>query len=118
ISDTLDKRLEVVSVKVLVDGKPSNFKADIKDQTVKLVLSREQLSTIQGKEVNVEITAKILEGTKIETIPNKADIQLNDEPKIDSNEVTIVPPTPVDPNIVKDVEGLDHIVVEEGDNYN
>ncbi|MGF2716922.1 isopeptide-forming domain-containing fimbrial protein, partial [Bacillus cereus] len=37
ISDTLDKRLEVVSVKVLVDGKPSNFKADIKDQTVKLV---------------------------------------------------------------------------------
>ena len=43
---------------------------------------------------------------------------MNNKPSVDSNVVTVVPPTPENPNIKKDVEGLDHIVVEEGDNYN
>ncbi|MGF2716802.1 isopeptide-forming domain-containing fimbrial protein, partial [Bacillus cereus] len=117
ISDTLDKRLDVVSAKVLVDGKDSTYKVEINGQNVKVSFNRTQLDALQGKEVNLQITAKIKDGTPIETIPNKADIQLNDEPKVDSNEVTVIPPTPETPVIAKDVEGKEHLEVELNKEY-
>ncbi|MGF2716829.1 isopeptide-forming domain-containing fimbrial protein, partial [Bacillus cereus] len=118
ITDTLDKRLELVGYKVLVDGKASSFKAEVKGNSIKLVLTREQLNTVQGKEVNLQITAKLKDGSVIETVPNKSEIQLNDKPSIDSNEVTVIPPNPEEPNIVKDVEGQKHLEVEHSKEYN
>ncbi len=118
IADTLDKRLDVVKAKVLVDGKASDFKADIKGQTVTLKLDRKELDTIAGKEINVQITAKIKSGTDVEKVPNKATIQLNDDPKIDSNVVTVIPPKPTTPKVEKDVEGEDHLEVAHGKTYN
>ncbi|MGF2716840.1 isopeptide-forming domain-containing fimbrial protein, partial [Bacillus cereus] len=117
ISDTLDKRLDIVSTRVLVDGEATNLKAEVKGQDVKLTLDREQLDAFVGKEVNLQITAKIKDKTPIENIPNKADIQLNNDPKIDSNEVTVIPPNPEKPTITKDVEGKEHIEVEREKEY-
>ncbi|MGF2716854.1 isopeptide-forming domain-containing fimbrial protein, partial [Bacillus cereus] len=111
ISDTLDSRLDVVDAKVLVNGKESDLEATIDGQKVVLTLDRKQLDGLAGKEVNVQITSKIKDGTPIEKIPNKATIQLNDKPAIDSNEVTVIPPTPEQPNVHKDVEGKDHLQV-------
>ncbi|MGF2716831.1 isopeptide-forming domain-containing fimbrial protein, partial [Bacillus cereus] len=117
ITDTLDSRLEVVGTKVLVDGKVTKFTADIKGNNVKLELTRDQLEGLQGKEVDLQITAKIKEGTGIVTVPNKAEIQLNNKPAIDSNVVTVIPPTPDEPNIVKDVNGEKHAIVEHETNF-
>ncbi|MGF2716569.1 isopeptide-forming domain-containing fimbrial protein, partial [Bacillus cereus] len=117
IADTLDKRLDLVGAKVLVDGKESKLVADVKGQDVKLVLDRSQLDEIQGKEVNIQITSKIKDKTPIENIPNGATIQVNDEPKIDSNVVTVVPPKVVTPEITKDVEGKEHLDVMKGQEF-
>lgn len=103
---------------MLVDGKVSTLKADFKGNKVKLELTRSQLDSLQGKEVNLQITSKIKEGTGIVLIPNKATIELNDNPSIESNEVTVIPPTPDEPNIVKDVNGEKHAVVEHEENFN
>src|SRR5699024_4037535 len=120
ITDVLDKRLDVVDATVLVDGKASDFEAKVDGQTVTLKLDREQLDSISGKEVNVQITAKIQSGTDIELIDNKATIKLNDNPEVDSNVVTVVPPVPTTPDVIKDVEGKDHLEVahEKAYNYN
>src|SRR5699024_6155604 len=120
ITDVLDNRLNVLGATVLVDGKQSDFNADIKGQTVTLKLNRVDLETIKGKEVNVQITASIKTGTDIELIDNKATIQLNDNPEVDSNVVTVVPPVPTTPDVIKDVEGKDHLEVahEKAYNYN
>ncbi|MGF2716860.1 isopeptide-forming domain-containing fimbrial protein, partial [Bacillus cereus] len=118
ISDTLDSRLDVVGTKVQVDGKDTEFEAVINGQNVTLTLDRKDLNGLEGKEVNVVITAKIKDGTPIELIENKATIQLNNQPVSDSNVVTVIPPTPVQPEINKDVEGKDHIEVEKEKNYN
>ncbi|MGF2716753.1 isopeptide-forming domain-containing fimbrial protein, partial [Bacillus cereus] len=118
IADTLDNRLDIVDVNVLVDGKVSELSAKINGQNVKLVLDRKQLETLKGKEVNVQITSKIKGNTPIAEIPNGSSVQLNNNPAIDSNVVTVTPPTPVDPNIQKDVEGKEHYVVERNKEYN
>src|SRR5699024_9521108 len=120
ITDVLDNRLNVLGATVLVDGKQSDFNADIKGQTVTLKLNRVDLETIKGKEVNVQITASIKTGTDIELIDNKATIKLNDNPDVDSNVVTVIPPVPTTPNVIKDVEGKEHLEVahEKAYNYN
>ncbi|MGF2716851.1 isopeptide-forming domain-containing fimbrial protein, partial [Bacillus cereus] len=117
IEDTLDTRLDIVEAKVFVDGKESKLEAKITGQNVSLKLDRNELDTLAGKEVKLVITAKIKDGTPIEQIGNKATIQLNDQPKVDSNVVTVVPPTPENPNIHKDVEGQEHIEVEHEKEY-
>lgn len=71
-----------------------------------------------GAEVNVQIKALVLGDTKAENVPNKATIKLNDKPSIDSNVVTVIPPNPITPNIVKDVEGKEHLEIEQGKDYN
>src|SRR5699024_10486177 len=113
LTDVLDKRLDVVDTTVFVDGKASDFEAKVDGQTVMLELDREQLDSISGKEINLQITAKIQSGTDIELIDNKATIQLNDNPSEDSNVVTVVPlepvvPTPTEPEpkepVIEEVE--------------
>lgn len=118
IADKLDKRLGVVSATVLVDGKVSDLKAVVKGQDVTLTLDRKQLDKLMGAEVNVQIKALVLGDTKAENVPNKATIKLNDKPSIDSNVVTVIPPNPITPNIVKDVEGKEHLEIEQGKDYN
>ncbi|MGF2716844.1 isopeptide-forming domain-containing fimbrial protein, partial [Bacillus cereus] len=118
IADTLDDRLDIVKTDVLVDGKASSLNAKVDGQNVVLELTRKQLDGLVGKEVNLVITSKIKDGTPIEKIPNKATIQLNDKPVIDSNEVTVIPPTPIQPNITKDVENAKHIEVDLEKKYN
>ncbi|MGF2716821.1 isopeptide-forming domain-containing fimbrial protein, partial [Bacillus cereus] len=118
IADTLDKRLEVVKATVLVDGKESDLKAVVKGQNVSLILDRKQLDKLVGTEVTVQIKAHMKEDAKVETVPNKATITLNDNPSIESNEVTVIPPNPIKPNIFKDVEGKEHLEIAHGKDYN
>ncbi|MGF2716847.1 isopeptide-forming domain-containing fimbrial protein, partial [Bacillus cereus] len=118
ISDTLDNRLVLVSATVLVDGKDTGLKVDVNGNDAKLTLTREQLNLIAGKEVNLQITAKIKDGTPIEVIDNIANIQLNDKPSVNSNKVQVTPPTPIKPVITKDVEGKEHLEVETEKSYN
>ena len=120
IADKLDDRLDVVDAKVLVNGKVTDYEATIEGQTVTMKLDRKQLNGIAGQEINLQITAKIKSGTDIELIDNKATIQLNDNPKVDSNVVTVIPPEPETPGIIKDVEGEDHLEIghEKAYNYN
>ncbi len=119
IEDTLDNRLDVLSAKVLINGQEStNLEASIDGQNVTLDLNKEQIESLAGKEVNLQITAKIKIGTEIETIENKANIKLNDNPSKESNVVTVVPPEPTTPNIKKDVEGKEHLEIAKGEKYN
>src|SRR5699024_3913072 len=117
LSDTLDPRLEVVRADVLVDSVASGFVATITDQTVTLHLERDELDTIGGKEINLQITSKIRFGVEIESIENNATIQLNDNPSIESNPVTVNPPEPPTPEIEKDVEGQEHLEIAKEKEY-
>src|SRR5699024_3559886 len=118
ISDDLDERLEVVEAKVLVSGKESALEAEIKGQLVTVTLDENQIQDLAGKEIKLVITAKINEDVEIEVIDNQANIQVNNNPKVDSN---IVPVTPVDPpttpEINKDVEGTDHLDIDYNKEY-
>ncbi len=103
ISDDLDERLSVVEAKVLVDGETSDIQANIDGQLVTVLLENDQIAPFAGKEIKLVITAKINADVEIEVIDNQASIQVNDNPKVDSNKVPVIPPTT--PNIEKDVEG-------------
>src|SRR5699024_744453 len=118
ITDTLDNRLTIKNVEVLAGGKATDFKANVDGQKVTLKLDRKQLDTIAGKVLNVKITSQIKGNVDVVTIDNKADIQLNDNPKVDSNVVTVTPPEPETPDITKDVEGKEHLDVDRLTDYN
>ncbi|MRB43392.1 isopeptide-forming domain-containing fimbrial protein, partial [Bacillus thuringiensis] len=45
VSDKLDKRLDVVDAKILVDGVESSYKATKSGQNVEVTFTREQLET-------------------------------------------------------------------------
>src|SRR5699024_343732 len=75
-----------------------------------------ELNKIKGKELTLQITAQIQEGVEIEVIDNQAQIQLNDNPKKDSNIVPVIPPST--PEIDKDVEGGTHLDVDYETDYN
>src|SRR5699024_292553 len=107
-----------VDTKVFIDGEESEFVATVEGQLVTLLLNREQLNEIAGSEINLQITAKINADVEVETIENVANVQVNNEPDIDSNVVTVVPPVPEVPSIVKDVEGQGHINVNREEEYN
>lgn len=94
IKDVLDNRLTVIKADVLVDGEVSEYEATIDGQMVMLVLDREQLDDFVGKEINLQITAKINEDVENGVIENVATLQLNDAPEIESNVVTVKPPKP------------------------
>ncbi|MGM8213909.1 isopeptide-forming domain-containing fimbrial protein, partial [Virgibacillus sp. W0430] len=117
VIDTLDDRLNVVGAKVFVDGEASSVVAEITGQTVAVSLDRQALNDIAGKELHVQITAKIKAGVEIEPIDNTATVQLNDNPSVASNTVTVVPPAPKAPSSLKDVEGHGHLEIGKGEEY-
>ncbi|MGF2715662.1 isopeptide-forming domain-containing fimbrial protein, partial [Bacillus cereus] len=92
LKDTLDNRLHVVDAKVLINGKvQEDLKPTIKGQEVSFTFDEEQLRHLEEKEVTLEITSKIDSSAPIEIINNKGVIQLNEEPSIESNNVTVKP---------------------------
>src|SRR5699024_5369963 len=116
ISDDLDERLSVVDARVLVDGEASDVQADIDGQLVTVLLENDQIDPLAGKEIKLVITAIINADVEVEVIDNQASIQVNDNPKVDSNIVPVIPPTT--PNISKDVEGSDHLDIDFDKEYN
>src|SRR5699024_3488138 len=116
ISDDLDERLTVVDAKVLVDGEASDIQVNIDGQLVTVLLENEEIEPFAGKEIKLVITAKINADVEVEVIDNQASIQVNDNPKVDSNKVPVIPPTT--PNIEKDVEGTDHLDIDFNKEYN
>jgi len=93
IGDLLDENLEIVESEtiVLVDGIQTQFPVDITGQLVKLTLDRNQLESIKGQVVTLQIGAKISSNVDIEIIDNQATIQVNDEPIEESNIVKVEP---------------------------
>src|SRR5699024_1477820 len=78
LSDEIDDRLTIVDTKVLVDGEAFDHGVTKQGQLVTLEMTREVLDEIAGKELTLEITAQIKDGTPIEVIDNQANIQVND----------------------------------------
>ncbi|NLY09410.1 MAG: isopeptide-forming domain-containing fimbrial protein [Tissierellia bacterium] len=100
--DTLESVLEVASTEVQVAGVKNQALTDaviVTGQEVKLELDdKYDYSNLAGKLVNMVITAKVKEGSDIsgfqnnEGISNTAELIFNNNPKVDSNTVTVVPP--------------------------
>src|SRR5699024_11222930 len=86
-------------------------------QVVTLRVERSQLDTIAGKRLTLQITTQIKADTPIEVIDNIAQIEVNNNPKKDSNIVPVTPP-PTTPEIDKDVEGKEHLDIDYETNYN
>src|SRR5699024_8753812 len=114
LSDELDERLDVLDAVALVDGEKVDYEVDIKGQLVTLKVEREQLDEIAGEKLTLQISAQIKAGTPIEVIDNQAQIQVNNNPKEDSNIVPVIPPTvPPTPNVEKKVEDDDGDFVKD-----
>src|SRR5699024_5262309 len=77
LTDTLDDQLDVVDAVALVDGEKVDYEVTIDGQLVTLQLDRTQLDEISGQRLTLQITAKIKEGTEVQIIDNKAEIQVN-----------------------------------------
>ncbi|MCO8223367.1 isopeptide-forming domain-containing fimbrial protein, partial [Streptococcus suis] len=57
---------------------------------------------------NVNLTGYLEEGSNTIKIPNTASISVDHKPKVDSKPVTVTPPTPNNPTIVKEVNKKQH----------
>src|SRR5690625_4017518 len=105
LEDELDERLDVLAAVALVDGEAVDYEVVIEDQLVTLRVDREQLEEIAGQALTLQITAQIKAGVEDEVIDNQATIQVNENPREDSNKVPVIPP-PVTPDIEKDIDGV------------
>jgi len=121
ITDELKEVLEFVGEKgntvVKIDGQDAGNKATISTNGQKLLVSftEESVKGDAGKVIEVTFKAKIREGANLSNyitgdkiqVPNKASYDINNDPKYhkDSNVVPVTPPTPGEPEIIKDVNG-------------
>ena len=121
ITDELKEVLQFVGEKgnavVKIDGKDAGNKATININGQKLLVSftEESVKGDAGKVIEVTFKAKIREGANLSNyitgdkiqVPNKAAYDINNDPKYhkDSNVVPVTPPTPGEPEIIKDVNG-------------
>jgi len=121
ITDELKEVLQFVGEKgnavVKIDGKDAGNKATININGQKLLVSftEESVKGDAGKVIEVTFKAKIREGANLSNyitgdkiqVPNKASYDINNDPKYhkDSNVVPVTPPTPGEPEIIKDVNG-------------
>ena len=99
--DILEDVLGIRDVRALVDGvelTALTARITIDLQEIRLVLDRsEDFDLLAGKTLVLEIDARILEDADLsaytdETIPNRALLLFNDDPGVESNEVTVTPP--------------------------
>ena len=121
ITDELKEVLQFVGEKgntvVKIDGKEAGNKAtiNIKGQKLQVSFTEESVKGDAGKVIEVTFKAKIREGANLSNyiisdkiqVPNKASYDINNDPKYhkDSNVVPVIPPTPGEPEIKKDVNG-------------
>ncbi|HEM4031246.1 TPA: isopeptide-forming domain-containing fimbrial protein, partial [Streptococcus suis] len=78
--------------------------AHLKDDAGKAVVV-----TFKSKiRANVNLTGYLEEGSNTIKIPNTASISVDHKPKVDSKPVTVTPPTPNNPTIVKEVNKKQH----------
>src|SRR5699024_3101967 len=82
-------------------------------QLVTVTLDEEQIQDLAGKEIKLVITAKINEDVEIDVIDNQASIQVNNNPKVDSNIVPVTPVDPPTPEVEKEVENDDGDFVKD-----
>src|SRR5699024_7052756 len=116
LTDELDNRLLVKGAVALVDGEEVDYDIEIDGQLVTLKVDYAQLNEIAGQQLTLQIAAQIKGDVEIEVIDNQAQIQVNDQPKKDSNIVPVIPP-PTTPEIEKDVEGEEHLEIDYEKDY-
>ena len=122
IRDTLEDVLRVMGAGILLDGVENEDltnRISKLGQTLSLTLGEEDFAGLAGKTITLAILARIREGADLtgyegSTVPNQGSVQLNDSPEQMSNIVTVTPP-PEEPDIVKTVDGKEHLDLEEKD---
>ncbi|MDQ8820781.1 isopeptide-forming domain-containing fimbrial protein, partial [Streptococcus ruminantium] len=98
---------------------------EVKDQTLTVSLTADQLAKLQGQKVLVTFKAKIrasvnltgylVEGSDTIKVPNTASIRVDNNPKVDSQPVTVTPPTPTPPTVEKKVNNKEHEALGQRD---
>ncbi|MGT2950100.1 isopeptide-forming domain-containing fimbrial protein [Streptococcus cuniculi] len=130
VKDTLVDVLEVVgdSAQVTLNGKALDAdQISLDGQTITAKLTADQVKASGGQEVVLSFQAKIKDGANLSayttekgtSVPNTASYvaQFPHQPEVvkDSNEVPVVPPTPEEPTIEKDVNGADSATLASRD---
>ena len=101
ITDSLEDAMGTTGVRALIDGveMPAlTGRITIDGRLISLILDRsEDFALLAGKTLTLEIGARIqedadLSGYTDERIPNRAVLTFNQEPGVESNEVTVTPP--------------------------
>ncbi|WP_237373388.1 isopeptide-forming domain-containing fimbrial protein [Streptococcus ruminantium] len=95
------------------------------NQTLTVSLTADQLAKLQGQKVLVTFKAKIrasvnltgylVEGSDTIKVPNTASISVDNKPKVDSQPVTVTPPTPTPPTVEKKVNNKEHEALGQRD---
>ncbi|MDQ8767804.1 isopeptide-forming domain-containing fimbrial protein, partial [Streptococcus ruminantium] len=95
------------------------------NQTLTVSLTADQLAKLQGQKVLVTFKAKIrasvnltgylVEGSDTIKVPNTASISVDNNPKVNSQPVTVTPPTPTPPTVEKKVNNKEHEVLGQRD---
>ncbi|WP_156009652.1 isopeptide-forming domain-containing fimbrial protein, partial [Streptococcus ruminantium] len=88
------------------------------NQTLTVSLTADQLAKLQGQKVlvtfkakiraNVNLTGYLVEGSDTIKVPNTASISVDNNPKVNSQPVTVTPPTPTPPTVEKKVNNKEH----------
>ncbi len=100
ISDTLDRILSIEGASVLVDGSVNQALTalvKVKDQRVTLTL--EDFAGLEGTVLVLAIDVLVRSDADLSdagegTVLNRATLQINNNPEVGSNEVTVTPPDP------------------------
>ncbi|WP_175282150.1 isopeptide-forming domain-containing fimbrial protein [Streptococcus parauberis] len=103
--------VEIPTNQIVID------KSDLDKQTISVTLTEEQIKEYVDKPITLSFTAKfkqyasltkyISDTNGLPKAPNKASVIVNDNPKIDSNTVTVTPPINK-PEIKKTVNDTEH----------
>ncbi|MFC5630309.1 isopeptide-forming domain-containing fimbrial protein, partial [Streptococcus caledonicus] len=130
VSDTLESVLQFEgTVSATLDGKAlTENQIVINDQTLTVMLTKDQVRSKAGKAVQVvfkasvksgaDLTPYIVEG--VTSVPNTATYTINNNPstKKQSNTVPVVPPTPEEPSIDKKInQTLEHLEIATNTSY-
>src|SRR5690625_245106 len=94
ISDDFDERIAIEDTTVLVnDGVTDEFEVEVNDQHVSLNLNEEEIDTLLGKEITLQITSQINEDTtEGEEIENVAQIVVNNDTVLETDSVHVSVP--------------------------
>ncbi|MDQ8764182.1 isopeptide-forming domain-containing fimbrial protein [Streptococcus ruminantium] len=107
-----------VTVKIGEADVTKDTKVTVANQILTVSLTADQLAKHQGQKVlvtfrakiraNVNLIAYLEKASNTIKVPNTASIRVDNNPKVDSQPVTVTPPTPDTPTIVKKVNNKDH----------